>query len=288
MNIQEFAARLKLSVSTVSKAMNGREDVSAATRERVLAAASRVGRAGCARFIALGHRRTALVHSPEFLMFSRHQRVGYEAALRAAGIEFDPALCVEEAISEEGGVAAARRLLDLPDPPTAIVCGHDLVALGVIRAIGETGRTAGTDVGVIGGDDHPIGRYISPALTTFSAETHRAGKRRVEMLGTTRWHPGERTAGGLDAGAHRSRFRWTTPRASHAGASGVGRRHAPERKRERLIVPPTRAPRPASQPVAQWAAALPVPVPGSPGLGLTGARPRAEHACQSNAGGRFA
>lgn len=113
MNIQEFAARLKLSVSTVSKAMNGREDVSAATRERVLAAASRVGRAGCARFIALGHRRIALVHSPEFLMFSRHQRVGYEAALRAAGIEFDPALCVEEAISEEGGVAAARRLLDL-------------------------------------------------------------------------------------------------------------------------------------------------------------------------------
>ncbi|MGJ7609045.1 LacI family DNA-binding transcriptional regulator [Variovorax sp. LT1R20] len=306
MKIQEFAAKLKLSVSTVSKAMNGREDVSAATRERVLAAAARlgfspdpagrrlrrqasdtigfvlsapqasfahpfflnmlmgvdealdgsnyqviiasartveteidvfkrlverqrvdallfgrtrrdderiaylmkrdvpfvafgrsetstdfpcldidhtvVGRAGCARFIALGHRRIALVHSPEFLMFSHHQRMGYEAALRGAGIEIDPALCVEEAISEEGGVAAARRLLDLPDPPTAIVCGHDLVALGVIRAIGETGRTAGVDVGVIGGDDHPIGRYVSPALTTFSAETHRAGKRMVEML----------------------------------------------------------------------------------------------------------
>lgn len=306
MNIQEFAAKLKLSVSTVSKAMNGREDVSPATRERVLAAAARlgfspdpagrrlrrqssdaigfvlsapqasfahpfflnmltgvdealdgsnyqviiasarsveteievfkrlverqrvdallfgrtrrdderiayllqrdipfvafgrsdtstdypyldidhtvVGRAGCARFIALGHRRIALVHSPEFLMFSHHQRIGYEAALRAAGIEIDPELCVEEAISEEGGANAARRLLDLPDPPTAIVCGHDLVALGVMRAITETGRTPGEDIGVIGGDDHPIGRYVTPALTTFSAETHRAGKRMVEML----------------------------------------------------------------------------------------------------------
>lgn len=306
MNIQEFAGKLKLSVSTVSKAMNGREDVSPATRERVLAAAVRlgfspdpagrrlrrqssdtigfvlsapqasfahpfflnmlmgvdealdgsnyqiiiasarsveteidvfkrlverqrvdallfgrtrrdderiayllerdvpfvafgrsetstdypyldidhtvVGRAGCARFIALGHRRIALVHSPEFLMFSHYQRIGYEAALRAAGIEIDPDLCVEEAISEEGGVSAARRLLDLPDPPTAIVCGHDLVALGVMRAISETGRTPGEDVGVIGGDDHPIGRYVTPALTTFSAETHRAGKRMVEML----------------------------------------------------------------------------------------------------------
>jgi LacI family transcriptional regulator len=306
LNIQEFAAKLKLSVSTVSKAMNGREDVSPATRERVLAAAARlgfspdpagrrlrrqssdaigfvlsapqasfahpfflnmlmgvdealdgsnyqviiasarsvdteidvfrrlverqrvdallfgrtrrdderiayllerdvpfvafgrsdtsagypyldidhtvVGRDGCARFIALGHRRIALVHSPEFLMFSHHQRVGYEAALRAAGIEVDPDLCVEEAISEEGGASAARRLLDLADPPTAIVCGHDLVALGVMRAISETGKTPGEDIGVIGGDDHPIGRYVTPSLTTFSAETHRAGKRMVEML----------------------------------------------------------------------------------------------------------
>ena len=306
MNIQEFAARLKLSVSTVSKAMNGREDVSPATRARVLAAARSlgfspdpagrrlrrqtsdtigfvlsapqasfahpfflnmlmgvdealqstnfqiiitsarsveteldafkrlverqrvdallfgrtrrdderiayllerdvpfvafgrsetsadfpfldidhtvVGRNGCARFIALGHRRIALVHSPEFLMFSHHQRLGYEAALRAAGIAVDPALCIEEAISEEGGASAARHLLDLPDPPTAIVCGHDIVALVVMRAITEIGQRPGEDVGVIGGDDHPIGRYVWPALTTFSAETQRAGRRMVEML----------------------------------------------------------------------------------------------------------
>ena len=79
-------------------------------------------------------------------------------------------------------IAIGREVLDLPDPPTAIVCGHDLVALGVMRGISETGRTPGEDVGVIGGDDHPIGRYVSPALTTFSAETHRAGRRMVEML----------------------------------------------------------------------------------------------------------
>lgn len=115
-------------------------------------------------------------------MFSHHQRLGYEAALRGAGIEIDPALCIEEAISEEGGVQAARRLLELKDPPTAIVCGHDIVALGVMRGIAETGRIPGEDVGVIGGDDHPIGRYVQPALTTFSAETQRAGKRMVEML----------------------------------------------------------------------------------------------------------
>src|SRR5262249_16353113 len=77
---------------------------------------------------------------------------------------------------------AARRLLALPDPPTAIVCGHDLLAMGVMRGITETGRMPGRDVGVIGGDNHPIGRYIQPALTTFSAETHRAGKRMAAVL----------------------------------------------------------------------------------------------------------
>jgi LacI family transcriptional regulator len=306
MNIQELAAALKLSVSTVSKALNDRDDVSPATRKRVLEAAERygfspdpaarrlrsqsvdtvafvvsppqtsfahpffldmlmgvndgmessglqvivasarsveteldvfkrlierqrvggllfgrtrrhderiayllerdipfvafgrsetsndfpyvdidhrvVGRAGCARFIALGHRRIALVHAPEYLMFSHLERLGYTDALRAAGIRFDKSLCVEAAISEEGGADATRRLLELPDPPTAIVCGHDLIALGVLRGIAETGRVPGRDVGVIGGDNHPIGRYVQPALTTFSAETHRAGKRMAEML----------------------------------------------------------------------------------------------------------
>ncbi|HEX3378649.1 MAG TPA: substrate-binding domain-containing protein [Paraburkholderia sp.] len=306
MNIQEFAATLKLSVSTVSKALNGRDDVSAETRKRVLEAAERhgfspdpaarrlrrqtadtiafvvsapqtsfahpffldmlmgvndamdnsgfqvivasarsveaeidvfkrlierqrvdallfgrtrrhderiayllerdipfvafgrsetssdypyvdidhhvVGRAGCARFIALGHRRIALVHAPEYLMFSHFEHEGYAEALRAARIRYDRSLCVETAISEEGGAEAARRLLALPDPPTAIVCGHDLIALGVLRGIAETGRVPGRDVGVIGGDNHPIGRYVQPSLTTFSAETHRAGRRMAEML----------------------------------------------------------------------------------------------------------
>lgn len=141
-----------------------------------------VGRDGCARFIALGHRRIALIHSPEFLMFSYFERLGYEQALRAANIEVDSALCVEEAMTEEGGLRAARRLLALPKPPTAFVCGHDMVAVGAMRAIAEAGKVAGQDIGVIGGDDHPVGRLITPALTTFSAETYRVGKRMVEML----------------------------------------------------------------------------------------------------------
>lgn len=141
-----------------------------------------VGRAACARFIALGHRRIALLHAQEHLMSSHLERLGYEEALRAAGIEFDPALRAEAAMTEQAGAAAAGRLLNLEDPPTAFVCGHDLIALGVTRAISEAGKVPGRDIGVIGGDNHPIGRYVQPALTTFSADTDRAGRRMAEML----------------------------------------------------------------------------------------------------------
>jgi len=306
MNIQEFAATLGLSVSTVSKALNGREDVSPATRQRVLEAAEQhsfspdptarrlrrqssdtvafvisapqvsfahpffldmlvgvndamdaggyqviiasarsveteldvfkrliskqridgllfgrtrrhderiayllehdvpfvafgrsqtsddypyvdidrfvVGRAGCARFIAFGHRRIALIHTPEYLMLSHFEHEGYKEALHAAGIAYDETLCVEAAMTEEDGARAARRLLELSDPPTAIVCGHDFIAMGAMRAIAETGRMPGKDIGVIGADNHPIGSYVQPALTTFSADTQRAGKRMAEML----------------------------------------------------------------------------------------------------------
>src|SRR5262249_37754604 len=121
-----------------------------------------VGRAGCARFVALGHRRIALVHAPEYLMFSHLERLGYEKAWRSAGIGFDRELCVEAAMTEEAGAHAASRLLELSDPPTAIVCSHDLIAIGVMRGIAEAGRVPGHDVGVIGGDDHPVGRYMQP------------------------------------------------------------------------------------------------------------------------------
>ena len=141
-----------------------------------------VGHDGCARFVALGHRRIALLNTPDDLMISHHHAIGYRKALKAASIAAAPELMVCGDITEEGGVAATRRLLDLKNPPTAIVCGNDLMAIGAMRAIAERRLRPGVDIGVIGGDNHPIGSMIEPPLTTFSAETHAAGRRMVQML----------------------------------------------------------------------------------------------------------
>lgn len=140
------------------------------------------GRNGTARFIGLGHRRIGLLSTPGFLMMSHYLQEGYRAALAAAGVPFDPDLVIETAFDEEGGLNGARQLLAMAQPPTAIMCGHDLIASGALQAIVETGRRPGVDVAVIGCDNHPLGPYLNPPLTTFSAPTLDAGQRMVELL----------------------------------------------------------------------------------------------------------
>jgi len=141
-----------------------------------------VGRSGCGRFIALGHTRIALLNTPSYLMYSHHRRAGYEEALEAAKLTVDESLIVEEEISEEGGAAGARKLLSLKDPPTAILCGNDLAAMGAMRAISEAGLQPGTDVGVIGSDDNPFGEYLPVPLTTFHAPVVDMGRRLADLL----------------------------------------------------------------------------------------------------------
>jgi len=140
------------------------------------------GRNGTARFIGQGHRRIGLLCTPDYLMLSQHLRDGYQTALDAAQIPFDPSLIVECDFSEEEGLNGARKLLSSPNPPTAIMCGHDLIASGAMRAIAETGKQPGKDIAIIGCDNHPIGPYLNPPLTTFSAPTLAAGQRMVELL----------------------------------------------------------------------------------------------------------
>jgi LacI family transcriptional regulator len=140
------------------------------------------GRNGTARFVGFGHRRIGLLSTPGYLMISRHLQEGYRAALKAAKLPFDADLVIETSASEDGGLGGARQLLALADPPTAIMCGHDLIATGAMQAIVETGRRPGTDVAVIGCDNHPLGPHLNPPLTTFSAPTLEAGRRMVELL----------------------------------------------------------------------------------------------------------
>jgi LacI family transcriptional regulator len=132
------------------------------------------------RLIGFGHRRIALLNGPESYMFTHHREAGWRAALAVAGLPEGVLLAAEP--SEENGFRLARIALDRPDPPTALLCGTDRLAIGALHALSLAGLRAGRDVSVIGYDDLPGSVCANPPLTTMDQMLDQAAARVVEML----------------------------------------------------------------------------------------------------------
>ncbi|MBO6755088.1 MAG: LacI family DNA-binding transcriptional regulator [Roseibium sp.] len=130
----------------------------------------------------LGHRRIGYIGGPHGLNFARQRREGYLKGLGQVGLDADPALIVSHALSEQGGVEGACELLALSEPPTAILCATDAIAIGAMRLCRDKGLRVGSDVTVIGYDGLPVGGYVDPPLTTFSQSPQAAGGRMARML----------------------------------------------------------------------------------------------------------
>jgi DNA-binding LacI/PurR family transcriptional regulator len=142
------------------------------------------GRAATEHLLALGRQGIAFVGSasancPEF--FDRYR--GYVDALEARGLEAWPDLQVDATDSiEHVGFEATRHLIDTGVRFDAIFAASDLLAIGAIRALVESGRRVPDDVAVVGFDDIPIAAYVNPPLTTVMQDTKRAGELLVDTL----------------------------------------------------------------------------------------------------------
>ncbi|GAA2694673.1 MULTISPECIES: LacI family DNA-binding transcriptional regulator [Actinosynnema] len=124
------------------------------------------GRAATRHLTALGHRRIGVLTDRDDVLFCRARLDGHRSALEDAGIAADPALVARGPLTVEGGFTAARALLTLPDPPTALFACNDLQALGAYRAAREAGLRVPEDLSVVGFDDLPVGDLVDPPLTT--------------------------------------------------------------------------------------------------------------------------
>jgi LacI family transcriptional regulator len=124
------------------------------------------GRQATRHLIDLGHQRIGVI-GQEAVWSGRARLAGYRAAMLEAGLGVDEHMVCRDDFSAAGGRAQARRLLALPDSPTAIVAGNDGQAFGVLQALAELGLRAPDDVSVVGFDDVPVAAWATPALTTI-------------------------------------------------------------------------------------------------------------------------
>jgi LacI family transcriptional regulator len=137
---------------------------------------------GVRHIYSLGHQRIGFIGGTVELNFALQRRSGYRQGLEALGLTHDPDLECLRDLSEKGGLEGAEALLNLPVPPTALLCVTDAVAIGAVQYCRKLGLKVGSDVTVIGYDGLPVGEYLDPPLTTFSQSAQDAGGRVARML----------------------------------------------------------------------------------------------------------
>ncbi len=132
--------------------------------------------------VSLGHRRIGFIVESDDVSTARDRRRGYEAALTAAGIAFDPALVAQAAPDPSGGSAGMTRLLELEDRPTAVFTVNNLVALGAIEAVRAAGLEVPDDVALVCFDDIEYASRLYPFLTAMEQPAQTFGTLGTQLL----------------------------------------------------------------------------------------------------------
>lgn len=135
--------------------------------------------------LSLGHRRIAHIGgSHEFDLdfhIPTNRRLGYEQALRDAGLPVEETLHRASDFTIPGGYDAAKQLLAAPgDRPTAVFAASDEMAIGAILAARDLGLRVPQDLSVIGIDDHPLADFFG--LSTVAQHPDRQGEQAAALL----------------------------------------------------------------------------------------------------------
>ena len=130
--------------------------------------------------VDLGHTRIAHVAGPQSMVHGRSRREAWSRALRDAGLP--EGVCVEADFSAESGAAATRELLDLAEPPTAIVYANDLMAMAGLSLALARGVDVPGELSVTGFDDMEIAAHLQPSLTSVNTDVVAWGRAAATRL----------------------------------------------------------------------------------------------------------
>jgi DNA-binding LacI/PurR family transcriptional regulator len=131
----------------------------------------------------LGHERIAFASGPEHYLPAREKEAGWRGALAIRGFHAD-GLIAHDDFDVEGGARAAKKLLARRDPPTAIICSNDLMAIGVLQTAAHMGIKVPDDLSVVGFDGIEASSWTNPALTTVEQPIDEIAQTAVDTLRT--------------------------------------------------------------------------------------------------------
>lgn len=132
--------------------------------------------------VKLGHQLIGYITPPDGLMCAKYRWEGFSRAMALHNLKIREDLVVKGDFTEKSGQLAMHLLLDLPQPPTAVITSNDLCAFGAMRALSMRGLVPGKDVSVVGFDDIRLASHWHPSLTTISQPLRRLGFIASQML----------------------------------------------------------------------------------------------------------
>jgi LacI family transcriptional regulator, galactose operon repressor len=129
---------------------------------------------------SFGHRRIAYLGDSVTIATAVQRFDGYQQALAKAGLQADP-LIVRHGLRTIGAAAqAATELIHLPDPPTAIFASQNLVTIGTVKALRETGQQ--DRMALVGFDDFVLADVLVPGVTVITQDTMQLGRLAAQLL----------------------------------------------------------------------------------------------------------
>lgn len=141
------------------------------------------GRTATRALVDAGHRRIAHITGLPGSWASRKRLKGYQSTLRAAGVRFDGELVKVGDYHTDSGYQLTRELLTSAQPPTAIFCGNDRMALGAYFAAAEVGLRIPDDLSIVGYDDQEeLASALRPGLTSVLLPYQALGEWAVQQI----------------------------------------------------------------------------------------------------------
>ncbi|HRZ40333.1 MAG TPA: LacI family DNA-binding transcriptional regulator [Candidatus Omnitrophota bacterium] len=140
------------------------------------------GRTAADYLIQLGHKRIAIITGNLQTQSGQHRLEGFRGRILDSFGELSDEMCQEGDYSRRSARIATEKLLELPNPPTAIFASSDDMALEVLAVLNERGIKVPDDMSVIGFDDNPDSLYGQVSLTTIHQPLFQMAEEAVRML----------------------------------------------------------------------------------------------------------
>ncbi|KMW22254.1 LacI family DNA-binding transcriptional regulator [Enterocloster citroniae] len=156
---------------------------------------------GTEYLIRHGHNKIAFLVGAEGHGIAEERIRGFRDGLQAHGLPWREEYFIQDCWKTKAGIRYASRLLELPDPPTAIIAGNNTLTTGVLEAVRNHGMTPGGDISMIGFEecDEDVQAFARHGITSFRLDTSAIASCAVKLLLNRMEQSGKRAGARVEA-----------------------------------------------------------------------------------------